>query len=112
MGRGVLRRRLVRRLLGRLCRGGLRGGGRIRALGFIVSMGSILDLGYFILIVRIDRICKCLIECLIEAIRVTYQIPAGWVTGFAELVVGGENDEDFGCHFGGLVVFRMSMELN
>lgn len=50
MGPGVLRRRLVRRLLGRLCRGGLRGGGRIRALGFIVSMGFILELelGYFI----------------------------------------------------------------
>lgn len=59
-----------------------------------------------------NGICRCLIECLIEAIRVTYQIPAGWMTGFAELVVGGENDEDFGCHFGGLVVFRMSIELN
>lgn len=47
---------------------------------------------------------------VIEAIGVTYQIPAGWVTGGAELVVGGEDDEDFGCHcgsfFGG-----MSMKL-
>lgn len=56
MGREVLRRRLVRRLLGRLCRGGLRGGGRIRALGFIVSMGFILGLGYFIFIVRMEYV--------------------------------------------------------
>ena len=37
--------------------------------------------------------------CSIEAIGVTYQIPAGWVTGGTELVVGAEDDEDFWSHF-------------
>lgn len=44
--------------------------------------------------------CWCLIEVVI---RVAYQIPAGWVAGGAKLVMGGEDDEDFGCHFGGFL---------
>lgn len=39
LGLGVLRRRLVRRWLGRPFRGGLPMDGRIRAVGWIVSMG-------------------------------------------------------------------------
>jgi hypothetical protein len=31
--------------------------------------------------------------------KVTYQIPAAGVAGVTELVVGGENDEDPGCHY-------------
>jgi hypothetical protein len=75
MGRGVLRRRLARQLLGRPCCGGHPRGGQTRACELV---SIILEVG---------------------GGKVTYQIPAGGVAGVTKLVVGGENNEDLGCHF-------------